>query len=307
MSQIELHQSSLTEQMNFAAAVVREPDRGGQSLLPREYQNNPANVLIAVGLGQSMGLSPAESLYRITVIQGKPTAAAELIAANVRKAGHRLRVKVTENPPSATCTIIRADDPDEPTTVTRDMDWAQRMGLANKDNYKKQPSTMLSWRAISACARLACPEALYGVAYTPDEIDTGEARPSSGGMRTVMSERTDSSPAPDVAASEPAAPPATSPADEGDRREQASAGEVLLNTSSKLAKAMYAAIREHGIGKEEASDLYLAVTGREVESSKELTEDEARAVLRALDDREKDTPLIDVTEGELVDEPGGAA
>ena len=128
----------------------------------------PANVMIAVGLGQSMGLSPAESLYRISVIKGKPSASAELIASNVRRAGHRLRVRGDET--TCTATIIRADDPDYEFSVTRDLAWAQRMGLANENNYKRQPGTMLQWRAITAVARLACPEALYGVAYTPDEI-----------------------------------------------------------------------------------------------------------------------------------------
>lgn len=172
----------LAAQKDFALTVTSgdgSPRALAQSILPEQYRGNPANVMIAVGLGQSMGLSPAESLYRISVIKGKPSASAELIASNVRKAGHKLRVRVTENPPSATCTIIRADDPDEPTVITRDMEWASRMGLAGEHNYKKQPSTMLSWRAITACARLACPEALYGVAYTPDEIeDQQDARPA---------------------------------------------------------------------------------------------------------------------------------
>src|SRR5690606_37173074 len=65
---------------------------------------------------------------------------------------------------------IRADDPDYTYSVTRDMAWAKDMGLAGKDNYKKQPMTMLQWRAITAVARLAASEALYGVGYTADEI-----------------------------------------------------------------------------------------------------------------------------------------
>lgn len=181
MTEIALHQGSndLAVQMDYAKAVA------SATMLPSNYRGKPADIMLAVGLGQSMGLSPAESLYRISVIQGRPAANAELIAANVRKAGHKLRVRVTENPPSATCTIIRADDPDEPFVITRDMEWAKGMDLIGKDNYKKQPSTMLSWRAIAACARLACPEALYGVAHTPDEIDVAwdgtTAPPRSGG------------------------------------------------------------------------------------------------------------------------------
>lgn len=155
---------TMNEEIAFANTVA------GGNLLPRAYQNNPANVVIAVNLGQSMGLSPAESLYRINVINGKPTASAELIAAQVRKAGHKLRIKKDEKNLSVTATIVRCDDPDYPISVTRDASWAKQMGLASKDNYRKQPLTMLTWRAITAVAREACPEALYGVAYTQDEM-----------------------------------------------------------------------------------------------------------------------------------------
>ena len=155
----------LRDQMAYAQTLARG------SLVPQSYRGNPANILVAMGLGQSMGLSPAESLYRINVIQGKPTASAELIAAQVRKAGHKLRIFKDEAAQSVTATIVRRDDPDYPISETRDAAWAQRMGLAGKDNYRKQPMTMLTWRAITAVAREACPEALYGVAYTPDEME----------------------------------------------------------------------------------------------------------------------------------------
>ena len=160
----ESQQLSMQDQVQFAQLVTEG------SLVPKDYQNQPANALIAIGLGQSMGLSPAESLYRISVIQGKPTASAELIASNIRKAGHILRVHSDEQNLSVTATVYRADDPEFPHTVTRDMNWAKQMGLVNKDNYKRQPLTMLQWRAISGVGRLACPEALYGVQYTPDEL-----------------------------------------------------------------------------------------------------------------------------------------
>lgn len=163
---------TMQDTINFANSVA------SGSLLPREYQRNPANVIIAVNLGQSMGLSPAESLYRINVIQGKPTASAELIAAQVRKAGHKLRIDKDEARQSVTATIVRCDDPDHPFSETRDAAWAQRMGLASKDNYRKQPMTMLTWRAITAAARVACPEALYGVAYTPDEMHDMDPQPA---------------------------------------------------------------------------------------------------------------------------------
>lgn len=181
---------SVADQMNWAKAV------SNAGILPAAYRGKPADVLVAVGFGQSMGLSPAESLYRINVIQGKPTMSAELIAAQVRKAGHKLRIHKDEKAMSVTATIIRCDDPDYPFTATRDQAWAHGMGLDTKDNYRKQPMTMLTWRAITACAREACPEALFGVAYTPDEMYDFQ---SSRGVRVESVEETTATAAADDA------------------------------------------------------------------------------------------------------------
>ena len=178
---------TMADQWNFANTVAQG------SLVPIAYRNSPANVLIAVGLGTSMGLSPAESLYRINVIQGKPTASAELIAAQVRKAGHKLRIAKDEAAQSVTATVVRCDDPDYPISVTRDRAWAEAMGLAAKENYVRQPMTMLTWRAITAAAREACPEALYGVAYTPDEMHDMDPAPREAAPVTVV----DATPAPE--------------------------------------------------------------------------------------------------------------
>ena len=179
----------IPDQMKYAEIVTTG------DLVPRAYQGKPANALLAIGLGQAMGLSPAEALLRIDVIQGKPSASAELIAANVRKAGHILRIETDEKAMSVKATIYRADDPEFPHVVTRDMEWAKAMGLTSKDQYKKQPLTMLEWRAISAVARKAASEALYGVTYTPDELkDMGE-RPAapkvSAGVAALQDEPVD--------------------------------------------------------------------------------------------------------------------
>lgn len=155
---------TIDEQLRYAQTICNG------SLVPKAYQKSPANVLIAMGFGQAMGLSPAESLYRITVINGKPSASAELIAANVRKAGHRMRISKDAKSQTATVEIVRADDPDFTFTSFWDMSRAKQADLADKDNWVKYPLAMLTARAITECARDACPEALYGVVYTGEEM-----------------------------------------------------------------------------------------------------------------------------------------
>lgn len=184
-SEIALQQPAMTfaEQMQYAKTVCQG------SLVPSAYRGQPANVLIAMDFGRSMGLSPAESLYRITVISGRPSASAELIAANVRRAGHRLRVKKDNKARWVTCEIVRKDDPDFTFTATWDMAKAQQANLSNKENWKKYPMAMLTARAITECARDACPEALYGVVYTGEELGASHTGPD-GAAEPVAVEAT---------------------------------------------------------------------------------------------------------------------
>jgi hypothetical protein len=258
--------SALADQIEWTR-LVTDGDRAG-SILPEAYRGKPANVLIAVGLGSSMGLSPAESLYRISVIKGKPTAGAELIAANVRKAGHKLRVETGEG--TVTATIIRSDDPEFPFSVTRDLAWANRMGLAQNDNYKKQPETMLQWRAISAVARLACPEALYGVQYTPDEAEA-----------TV-----------EVSSTRRSAAEAFAP-DQNEEEEVFDAAE-----NGRLRRKMFALLRELGIDDEDEQRAGMGrILQREVKSRASLTMDETRAVIDHLEAKKTELAIAAQTAG----------
>lgn len=155
---------SIAEKQQYAELLAQA------SLLPKQYQRNPANVLLAMELGQSLSIPPIQAINEVHVIEGKPSASANLIGGLVRRAGHVLRIRVDRDAMTATAQIIRHDDPDYTFEVTWTMDDAKRAGSLNKDNWKKYPIAMLKARAITEVAREACPEALMGIAYTPDEL-----------------------------------------------------------------------------------------------------------------------------------------
>lgn len=267
MTDLTLHQPSGTDlatQMEFARAVA------ASGVLPRAYRDNPGSVLIAVNLGAAMGLAPAESLYRIHVIEGKPSASAELIAANVRKAGHRLRVRGDDQ--HAVVQIIRSDDPDWPFEVEWTIERAKAAGLTGKDVWKKYPASMLKARAITECARTACPEALYGVTYVTEELDdrrdTTTAAPSSSrqALRAAIT-----APAPTPAPA-PVAEPSEAP------------GPVEGVTAAQLrrigAAMTAAALTDRALALAFVSE----VVGRPVESRNDLTKVEAGMVIDVMED-----------------------
>ena len=162
MSEIAIYQASVPDRMRYAEAL------SGSSLLPRDYVGKPANVLLAIEYGAALGIPPMTAIQGVHVINGKPTASAGLIGALVRKAGHRLRV--TGDDKHALCEIVRADDPDFTFRSEWTWDRAVAAKLTGKDTWKAYPAAMLKARAITECARDACPEALAGVAYTPEEL-----------------------------------------------------------------------------------------------------------------------------------------
>lgn len=162
MSELAIRHASLPEKIQYAKAMA------DSNLLPRHYQRQPANLLIALEYAEAFGISPINAISSVFVIDGKPSASADLIAALVRRAGHKLRV--TGDDTTATATIIRADDPDFEYTATWDMAKAKQANLTGKGTWKSYPAALLRARAITEVARMGASDALFGVIYTPEEV-----------------------------------------------------------------------------------------------------------------------------------------
>ena len=160
----------LGDRMSYAKALAEA------SLLPAAYRKQPANVLLAMEYGDALGLSPIAAIQGVHVIEGRPTASAQLIGALVRKAGHRLRVVVAEDRTAARATITRSDDPEFEFVSVWTLERAQAAGLLGKGTWTHYPENLLKARAITEVARDACPEVLSGVAYTAEELEQTPAQ-----------------------------------------------------------------------------------------------------------------------------------
>lgn len=172
-TEVAIYAASVPDRMRYAEAL------SGASLLPESYRGKPANLLLALEYGSALGIAPMVAVQEIHVIKGKPTLSALLQAALVRRAGHTLRV--TGDSTSATCDIIRADDPTFTFSTTWTLDRAKAAGLLTNDSWRKYPDNMLKARAISECARNACPDVIAGFGYTAEELgdDTADSYPET--------------------------------------------------------------------------------------------------------------------------------
>lgn len=154
--------TAMSAKIEYAKALAHS------NLLPKQYQQQPANLLYALEYADALGVSPINAITSIHVIEGKPSASADLIAAMIRRAGHKLRVVGDDR--AATATLIRADDPGFEYTATWTLDKARAAGLTNKSVWKNFPGAMLRSRAITEVARMGASDALFGVVYTPEEL-----------------------------------------------------------------------------------------------------------------------------------------
>jgi hypothetical protein len=158
-----------------AEALVRS------TLLPSTV-NTPEKAIAIMMLGRELGIGAWAALNNVNVIQGKPTVSPQLMLGLINRSEQLEDMAVNSTDQGCTVTMKRKGR--TPHTETFDMKDAQSLGLTGKDNYKKQPATMMKWRAVAACARVVFPDVILGL-YTPDEMGADVVTDDQGNMTVV--------------------------------------------------------------------------------------------------------------------------
>lgn len=150
-------------------------------LLPQSIKK-PEAALLIMWQGRELGIDPLQALNTINVIQGKPTVSPQLMLALIRRSGQLVNAEFKVDDKQAVVTLQRKGE--TPHTETFSMDDAKKLGLATKDNWQKQPKTMLKWRAVAAAARVVFPDVILGL-YTPEEMGANVTVTDEGDMQIV--------------------------------------------------------------------------------------------------------------------------
>ena len=156
------------DRLQHAQAVAQS------TLIPDGYRNQPANVLWAMDLADALGVPFPQVMQTMAVMRGRMTMSADLMAAVVRRAGHKLRVR--EQGMSVTAALVRQDDPDYEFAATWDEAKARQAGLwGQRGPWTQYPAQMLRSRAITEVCRQGASDALAGTIYSPDELQPAES------------------------------------------------------------------------------------------------------------------------------------
>jgi hypothetical protein len=128
-----------------------------------------AQAIVKVLAGAELGLGPFASMTGISIIQGKPTLGANLLATLVKNdPRYDYRIEQCDN---SACVLIWYENGEAVGTSGFTLEEAKLAGLAGKDNWMKYPSDMNFARAITRGQKRFAPGVGGGAPlYTPDEL-----------------------------------------------------------------------------------------------------------------------------------------
>lgn len=130
-----------------------------------------AQAVVKVLAGQELGFGPFASMVGVSIIKGRPSIGANLMAAAVKRTG-KYNYRLTHPPTDEECEIEFFEAGQSVGKSKFTMQDAEKAGLNGKDNWRQYPKNMLFARAISNGVRFYAPDIFNGATvYTPDELD----------------------------------------------------------------------------------------------------------------------------------------
>jgi hypothetical protein len=182
---------TVTNRQGFAPATITEAIQfskmlADSSMVPKQYQGKPQDIMVCVQWGYEIGLAPMQALQNIAVINGKPSVYGDAAMALVQASNvcedvqEYFEGEGTPNP-IAVCVAQRKGR--KPVVAKFSVEDAKRAGLWGKQGpWQAYPKRMMQMRARGFALRDAFPDVLKGLITAeeaqdyPDEAKPKQAR-----------------------------------------------------------------------------------------------------------------------------------
>lgn len=153
-------------------------------LLPRNI-NNAFAALAIIEKGRELGVPPMMALSNINMIEGKPSADAQLIAGLIyRDHGDDALIVTVSTDQIATVQYKRRGWVQH-REVSYTMEEARTALLTEKANWKKMPRAMLRARAITTAAHMAFQDTIGGL-YSGEELGADDLAAEASGTQKIV-------------------------------------------------------------------------------------------------------------------------
>ncbi len=176
------------------AAMAISVELAKSDIIPKEFQNKPANCLIAVELANRLKASPFMVMQNVDIIYSRPALRSAFIISCINNSGKyvgSLKFQIDDKETKCRAYAIEKETGEKIIGPTITIEMASKEGWLTKNGskWKTLPGLMLRYRAASFFGRLYCPEILNGM-YSVEEVQ--DMQPSTIGT-----------PLPDVFGNEP--------------------------------------------------------------------------------------------------------
>lgn len=166
------------EQKIFELAQRKAQIYSKSSLVPKEYQNNIGNVLIAQNMANRMGADTLMVMQNLYVVHGRPGWSAQFLIATFNSCGRfsaiRYRFEGKEGSDDWGCvamtTELATGDVIEGTKITLGMAKKEGWSTKNGSKWQTMPEQMMRYRAATFLIRSTAPEIGMGL-MTKEELD----------------------------------------------------------------------------------------------------------------------------------------
>lgn len=162
---------------NFIMANQMAKALATSTIVPKEYQQNSSNCLVALEQAIRLKVSPMMVMQNLYVIQGRPSWSSKFLIAAINGSGKfdmelQYEEKKDKDGKPYSCLAWTTKDGRRVEGMTVDMEMARAEGWISKNGskWKTMPQLMLRYRAASFFASLNCPELTLGL-YTKEEAE----------------------------------------------------------------------------------------------------------------------------------------
>lgn len=184
-TEVTLHKAP--QESAFGLATFEHAQRvakmlASSTLIPKEYQGNIQNTMIALEMANRIGASPLMVMQNLYIVHGKPSWSSSFIIAalNSSKKFSPVRFEMDGEGDEYGCFAWAYDATNNEKLlgpkITMKMAKAEGWVDKNGSKWKTMPELMLRYRAAAFFGRLYAPEIMMGM-QTMEEVVDVEARP----------------------------------------------------------------------------------------------------------------------------------
>lgn len=148
------------------------------TIVPKNYQNNPADCMIALNMSQRMKADPLMVMQNLHIIHGRPSFSASFLIATMNASGRFSSLQYEFRGPKgkegcrAYATELETGNILYGSWISMDMAKAEGWYDKNGSKWKTMPQQMLMYRSATFFIRAYAPEIMMGMSTTDEVEDT---------------------------------------------------------------------------------------------------------------------------------------